>query len=238
VNATLSSRLALETRALHRSAERAGFMRRMVRRRFDRRDYCRMLRGLYPIYEAIEGALERHGDHPVVAGFPLPAGLERGPRIADDLTALWGTDWRDALPVPDPATAYAGHIRGVEDADPALVLAHAYVRYFGDLSGGRILAHVVAETLELTGDRGLAFYRFESLPRPEALKDAMRRALDALPLDDAGRDAFVEEARTGFRHHVHLFEALDPDPGARAPDAGPQLPPPDPSSARSGSARQ
>jgi heme oxygenase (biliverdin-producing, ferredoxin) len=67
---------------------------------------------------------------------------------------------------PASLTAYVSRIEELADgADPSPLLAHSYVRYLGDLSGGQIIRHVVAKayTLDEKEGRGVSFYAFKSL---------------------------------------------------------------------------
>lgn len=66
-------------------------------------------------------------------------------------------------------TAYVTRIAQLASSDePAPLLAHAYVRYLGDLSGGQVIRRRVAKSygLDVDGDgdgRGTEFYAFKPL---------------------------------------------------------------------------
>ena len=47
--------------------------------------------------------------------------------------------------------------------DAPLLLAHSYVRYLGDLSGGQYIATKTRKGFGLHGDEGLDFYKFEMI---------------------------------------------------------------------------
>jgi heme oxygenase len=166
-------------------------------------DYVALLRNLQAIYAELEGALRLHAGHPCIALLPL-APLWRSTALARDLATL------DAGDAPRPlvfATAkYTERLRAHAASDPALLVAHVYVRYLGDLSGGQVLARVLARTHALPAGSGTAFYDFGASPR--ALADALRAAIDDLPLDERSRCSVIEEACTAFIGHVTLFEQL------------------------------
>ena len=91
---------------------------------------------------------------------------------------------------------------------PDLLVAHAYVRYLGDLSGGQMLARIVRESLALGSGPGVAFYDFGHPEEVARLKQAFRDGLDAVPADEATMNAIVAEARLAFESHRRLFDEL------------------------------
>lgn len=210
---TLASRLRRETRAAHAAAERSGIMRSILRGRASRAAYCGLLRALHEIYDALEPALVRHDGSPAVAGVRFPD-LRRGAALAADLGALHGAGWRRELAPCPAASAYAARLRRLADECPERLVAHAYVRYMGDLSGGQILRGLVAPTLGAPAGAGLSFYDFGGPDAVAALKARFRGELSALPAGGAAADAIVDEARLAFALHVRLFEELDGAAGA------------------------
>lgn len=205
-SADLATLLRNGTRDLHRAAERSGFMRRMLAGDFDRADYCRLLGNLHAIYRALEPALERHRATEPVCWVHLP-GLSRAAAIAADLDELHGGDWRWTIPLTAAAVAYVERLRWLDESAPALLVAHSYVRYLGDLSGGQVVDRVVAGALGLRDGRGTCFYAFGP-PGAEALASRYRQGLSAIRADDAEAARIVEEAREAFRRHCALFEEL------------------------------
>jgi len=217
MDTALSLRLRTETADLHRLAERSGIMHDLLRGRLERGAYVALLRGLHVVYASLERRLDALADTPEVRGVYSPA-LRRAESLAADLVALHGPRWARELSPGAGAQAYA---RRIEDASPSQLVAHAYVRYMGDLSGGQALGRVIARALALDGETGTAFYRFPDIPDTEAFKEAFRSALDIWPLDAAGADDVVREAQRAFRLNVTVFEEVA-TPGA--PSAA--LPPP------------
>lgn len=203
----LAERLRADTRGLHTLAERAGIMPALLRGQLDRRSYCALLRNLHPIYAALESSLARHAAHAIVGPVVFPA-LFRLAALADDLTLLHGDGWADDLPLQPAAAAYALRLRDIDATSPALLVAHAYVRSLGDLSGGQLLRGIVAKSLGLGNDQGTRFYAFGSAADVSQHLHAFRAALNALPADRACVEAIVAEARSAFERHAVLFEQL------------------------------
>lgn len=207
---SLAERLRDGTLDLHGKAERAGIMREMLRGRIAPEAYRRLLRNLHPIYHRIELTLDAHAGERVFTTVDFRP-LRRTETIERDLLALHGADW-PALPLAAPTTRYVAHLETIAGATPLDVLAHAYVRYLGDLSGGQIVRRLVAQALALDGSDGLAFYDFTPLGPTARLVRRYREALDALvtavTLDEATITRLVGEARIAFERHVEIFEAI------------------------------
>lgn len=200
----LAQRLREGTRELHAEVERAGAMGALLQGRLARAGYVAMLRNLHVVYRALEGALAVRAGAPLLRPFDLPA-LARAEALAADLVSLHGPAWRDALPLVPAAAAYAQRLAAAPDT--ALV-AHAYVRYLGDLSGGQVLARLVARHYGLAAGSGTRFYEFGGEARAQALKQGFRAALAVLPVTPAEADAVVTEALWAFRQHRALFEQI------------------------------
>ena len=201
----LSSLLRTETRELHVQAERSGAMGALLRGRLPLEGYGAMVAALYEIYDALEEGLERHGAHPAIAALRLP-GLARRAALTSDLAVL-----RRLGMAPLEATAearrYAEHLRELAQRDPVLLVAHAWLRYLGDLNGGRVLERVVRERIGVP-EGAMAFYRFPAIADPTAAAMAWRAALDGIACDEALRQRLVDEAADGFRRHIAMFEEL------------------------------
>jgi len=198
----LAGRLRRATQALHRAAERSTLMAAVLRGDVDRARYAALLAQLLPVYRALEDGLDRHAGDPGFAAFGFDA-LRRVPALEADLHRL-GVSGQRLLPA---TRGYVDRLRHDGERQPLRLLAHAYVRYLGDLHGGQQLARIVEPALGL-GTEALRFHDFG--PRPHVL-DAiarLRAALDALPADAAQSQALVDEACWSFEQHLRLFDEL------------------------------
>ncbi len=202
----LATLLRSGTRDLHRVAERSGLMRRLLTGDVDREVYCRLLRSLHAIYQQLEPALERHAAAGPVSRIHL-SGLSRSAVLEADLDALHGGDWRNAILPTAAAVSYVERLRQIDESDPVLLVAHSYVRYLGDLSGGQVLGRVTARALDLRDGRGTAFYTFGP-PGAEALAIRYRQGLAAIRVPAAEAARIVDEACAAFRRHCAMFEEL------------------------------
>lgn len=201
----LARRLREGTADVHRAAERMAMIQALLRGVADRRAYGELLRAYHAIYGALEAALLRSQDDPAIAALTVPA-LFRQPAIAADLAVVVGSVGGP----PRPATrAYVDRIHEVAATRPRLLLAHAYVRTFGDLAGGRILGRIVGRALGLAPGAGLDFYAFPGIADPAALLVDLRGRLDALDLAGDEVEALVAEARRAFACNIAVFAELE-----------------------------
>lgn len=179
----------------------------MLRGTITRGQYAGLLRNLLPAYQRIEQGLERHCDHPCLRALARPA-VYRAAALQSDLAMLAGPDWAGTLPLMDAGRAYAERITHATEDAPALLVAHAYVRYLGDLNGGQVFQRRLAATLGLD-DTALAFYRFEAIADLAAFRRAYREAIDAVCLDADATAAVLAEAQAAFRANIALSVALE-----------------------------
>ena len=202
----LWARLKAETRDLQSQAERSGIMRTLLYRRVERAAYCRLLRNLHEIYAGLEAGLELHARLSHLAPIVFRA-LFRAGHLESDLRQLAGGSWATSYRVTPAAIAYRHRLEELAQSRPALLAAHAFVRYLGDLGSGQVVHQLVAEQLSL-GDNALRFYQFGSAQDVDLLVAHFRAGLDAIPVSVADEEAIVEEARQALRRHIEIYTEL------------------------------
>ena len=208
-SATLSQRLRIETKALHTAAERAGVMRSLARGELPLRRYAMLLENLASIYRALEYELDRHQEHPAIRWIPRDA-LRRHGAIQLDLAALNVSQLRATVPAA-ATREYVERLHRAGDNAPVLLLAHAYVRYLGDLSGGQILAPIIGRSFGGADRQVTHFYEFPFIDDVDAFRLSFREGLDRI-VEAAAADEVVEEAKIAFRLHERLFRELEQPP--------------------------
>ncbi|KAL1407524.1 hypothetical protein Q8F55_006957 [Vanrija albida] len=131
---------------------------------------------------------------------------------------------------PAPLEVYLGRIRelsGNADLAPRL-LAHAYVRYLGDLSGGQVIGARLRKAYGLSGLDGRRFYYFdihndksaaetgdetvgERKKKLNEVKAWYRRGMDeGVGEDEKLKAAQVREANVAFVLNTHIFSLINP----------------------------
>lgn len=204
---TFSEELRDGTAVEHDRAESSPFVAALVDGRLPIEDFTRLVRQLHVVYSSLE-AVVAGCDDPDLTPLLAPE-LARAGALADDLDHLAGPDWATALPVLAETTAYADRIREVGTASSSGLLAHHYVRYLGDLSGGQILGRIVARAYELPDGRGTSAYHFAEIESPKRFKDIYRARVDDLPWTDAERADAIAEAIVAFQCNRAIFAALE-----------------------------
>ncbi len=193
------------TAQAHQDAERSDFVVGLLDGKLPVTDYALLARQHHVIYAALEEATAINDD-PELDRFFAPE-LSRLDSIESDLEFLAGEAWRE-IAVSLAAKEYADWIRRVTHEWPRGVLAHHYVRYMGDLSGGQPLLRRLQRIYGFEDGRGTAFYRFDEIPSPQAFKVRYRQMLDDLAWNESEKDHFIDEARLAFDHHATLFADL------------------------------
>lgn len=207
MSTNLASSLKQETADLHAQAERAGVIEALIHGRISREQYCLLLRNLFVIYESLEHGLSRLRGHQCLAPFDFPA-LFRVTSLSDDLVKLHGASWSEQLVVCSAAAAYQERLEVVQEISAEQLLAHAYVRYLGDLSGGQMLRKIVAQALQLSPGEGVSFYEFGTPAEVAGHLRDFKSALGQLALTDMQQREVIEEAKWAFVSHIEIANQL------------------------------
>ncbi|XP_028843378.1 heme oxygenase 2 [Denticeps clupeoides] len=206
----LSELLAAGTKEVHEKAESTPFVKDFLRGRIRRELFKLGSVALFFTYSALEEEIERNKEHPHFAPLYFPAELHRRDALGRDLRYFYGPDWRSQIQCSPAARRYVERIREVGRADPVLLVAHAYTRYMGDLSGGQVLKKVAQRALKLpaTGE-GVEFYQFDAIHSAKAFKQLYRSRMNELELDVDTKQRVVQEAVCAFNHNMEVFGELD-----------------------------
>ncbi|MFJ4168157.1 heme oxygenase (biliverdin-producing) [Paenarthrobacter sp. NPDC089714] len=205
--------LKSQTALAHEQAEQTGFVTELLAGRLDAEQVARLLLQNLVIYRALESALASNGD-PRLAVFSDPA-LLRVHALEKDLDVHFGSDWEarldsGSLHVTPGAEAYAAELTSLGPGSVTYLLAHHYVRYLGDLSGGQIISSLVRRHYGL-GPEGLNFYAFEGIDKIKPYKDAYRHHLDSAPFSTEEKEEIVSHAKNAFATNQQVFVDLMQD---------------------------
>jgi heme oxygenase len=191
----------------HGEAEQAPWLSALVAGEVDVRGYAELAAQHHFAYEALEVASATMHDHPVAGRF-VDDRLTRGPALVADLEALLGPGWRDEVAPSAATAAYVARLEEVCSTWAGGFVAHHYVRYLGDLSGGQVLRARIEEVYDIDPSSGTAFYDFPQLDDLSAYKDAYRTKLDDVPWDDDERARVLDEVLVGYRHNTAVLQEL------------------------------
>jgi len=188
--------------AAHHKAEGMDFSRALLAGEASPLQLAALLRALVPAYELIE---ERGPELAAALGAEaMPWGdLARTAALRHDAAKLAAIE---ATPPSQAATAWLAHLQELAQQAPHRFMAHVYVRYGGDLSGGQQLAEQANAILARHGMPPVEFWHF---PRPTAeLKHAFHDAFEQLDLSEPEEEELLEEAVLAFHATQKLLAEL------------------------------
>ncbi|PQP23663.1 heme oxygenase (biliverdin-producing) [Rhodococcus opacus] len=204
-----AERIKTGTDAAHRETEQSRFVGALLAGELTPDGYAELLAQTYLVYRELEDAGRTHTGNPVASPF-LHDELLRVPSLEADLEFLRGPSWRETVSALPATTRYVERLREVAYEWPAGFVAHHYIRYMGDLSGGQIIRRMLERAYGYTTD-GLQFYIFDEIPKPKVFKDTYRAKLDAVPLTPADQQRVIDEVNLAYRLNGDLFAALEAD---------------------------
>jgi heme oxygenase len=126
-----------------------------------------------------------------------------------DLEYYYGSNWNSSIILSEATKAYVERIQTISNERPELLVAHAYTRYLGDLSGGQILKKIAQRAMNLSDGKGLSFYEFTEVKDEQEFKQNYKKALDSLALDSVLADQIVAEANVSFTMNMKMFQELE-----------------------------
>jgi heme oxygenase (biliverdin-producing, ferredoxin) len=135
--------------------------------------------------------------------------LNRVPHLKADLGQLIGDGWpAQASRLRVPATErYVTRIREAASW-PGGFIAHHYVRYLGDLSGGQVILSGITRIYGPGSHRYTRFYVFDGIGKLKPFRDRYRELLDRAPLTPAEQQRVITEAVTAFELNTAVFADL------------------------------
>ncbi|KAG1449606.1 hypothetical protein G6F56_008596 [Rhizopus delemar] len=193
-NPELASAMREGTKVVHRAAETSVFTKRFLKGEINVDEYGRYINSLYFVYKQES--------------------------LKQDLAFFYGQDRVASLINPETMTpAVKSYVAAMQEAckkNPALLIAHSYSRYLGDLSGGQILAKRLKKSILKYDENdsmwdsteGLNFYHFDKLGNQTEFKNFYRERLNAAKVDAATRELVVTEAVLSFELNIALFDEI------------------------------
>jgi heme oxygenase len=169
------------THDAHKEAETKPFVKVLFSGKINPKIYALYLKNQHPCYEILEVCAMMY------PGLLGSADARRAPAIDSDFQELWDRDVDGEPTILPVVKRYIDYIISIKD-DPKKLLAHIYVRHFGDMAGGQMIAKRVPGSGRM--------YQFENA---DALKASIREKLS---------DDMADEAKVCFRFAGELFEEM------------------------------
>uniref|UniRef100_A0A672RCA2 Heme oxygenase n=1 Tax=Sinocyclocheilus grahami TaxID=75366 RepID=A0A672RCA2_SINGR len=204
----LSEQIKAATKDSHVRAENTQLMLNYQKGQITQTQYKLLLCSLYEIYRALEAELDRNADHPAVQPIYFPQELARLETLELDLEHFFGPHWRKRITVPAATHKYTQRLREIGKNSPNLLVAHAYTRYLGDLSGGQVLGKITQKSLGLSGNKGVFFFSFPGVTSPNRFKQLYRSRMNSIELTEQQRREVLDEATRAFEFNIEVFDDL------------------------------
>lgn len=204
----LSEQIKAATQEKHVRAENTQLMLSFQKGQITQTQYKVLLCSLYEIYKVLEEELDRNSSHPAVAPIYFPQELDRVEPLKKDLEFFFGADWRRKVIVPAATQRYTQRLREIGKEKPALLVAHAYTRYLGDLSGGQVLGKIAQKALGLSTKEGLSFFYFPGVNSANRFKQLYRSRMNSIELTEQQRREVLDEAVAAFEFNIQVFDDL------------------------------
>jgi heme oxygenase len=205
--ATFSEMVKAASWDAHEHAEQSRFMQELLAGSLPIERYADLVAQQLFAYRVLEeGSLVMAGD-PTGSRFVFPE-LFRLPALEQDLTALLGPDWSGRTSPTAATQEYCDRLRAVCFDWPGGYVAHHYVRYMGDLSGGQVIRRVLERHYGIDRDTGTAFYAFDAVDDLKELKARYRELLDSQPWPIDERERIVDEVLTAYRLNSEVLDSL------------------------------
>nr|YP_009397459.1 Heme oxygenase [Dasyclonium flaccidum]ARW66645.1 Heme oxygenase [Dasyclonium flaccidum] len=208
MSTNLAQQLREGTTKSHSMAENVSFVKSFLSGVVDKKSYRKLVGNLFFIYDAIEEEIEKNKDNKAVKATYFPE-LYRKNSLIQDLIYYYGNDWSDVV-CPSLATkVYIERIHYIGSNSPELLVAHAYTRYIGDLSGGQILKRIAKNAMNLPENFGTSFYDFQYIQDEKSFKDMYRNSLNNIPLTSMQIEQIIAEANIAFNLNMKVFQELN-----------------------------
>ncbi|KAG9019266.1 hypothetical protein FRB90_004535 [Tulasnella sp. 427] len=222
-----SQLLKAATKDTHDTISKSPGAQALTSGTLERDEYVRYLIMLWYLYITLENALDAHANHPVLAPTYNPAVLARAPAISTDIATLLETPaWAShplhlsMHPLPKPLLDYIAHIQAISESDdPTPLLAHSYLRYLGDLSGGQFIKRTILKSYHLQ-DHAVTAYDF---PKPGGLpgeiadqgdilklKNIFKQSMDESITTPQAKQVVLQETKLAYRFNAQLLNLIRP----------------------------
>jgi heme oxygenase len=190
----------------HEAAEFGKFMQALLTSKLSQEQYGALTEQLYFIYVALEAAVPTWENDPTYGVF-VDRALDRVKPIEEDLAFYYGDDWKNKIKALPATEAYVARINEVAQTSGALFMAHHYLRYLGDLSGGVDMRKVGEAKYGLNGP-GIRFYQFPGITDGRQWKVNYRDNLNGLKISEEEQQAVIDEVANAYRLNVAMFTEL------------------------------
>lgn len=197
--------IKVSTDAAHAQAENAQFIASLMGGALDKLAYRDYLTAFLPIYIRMEELLKERQESQLISYFSHRA-LDRAEEISNDIAAL-DAKLNRSLNENSLKSVNDYLERLNPDITDARLLAHHYIRYLGDLSGGQAISKLVARHYAIEAG-ALTFYDFAQIGDTVFYKKRYRDLLNLVPFTEQDKIEFLDEVSILYKLTTKIFLEL------------------------------
>lgn len=199
------AQIKVSTDAAHAQAENAQFIASLMGGSLDKPAYRDYLTAFLPIYIRMEELLKERQESQLISYFGHRA-LDRAEKISNDIAAL-DAQINSSFDGKSLKSVHNYLERLNVDITDARLLAHHYIRYLGDLSGGQAISKLVARHYAIEAD-ALNFYDFAQVGDSVFYKKRYRDLLNLVPFSQQDKIEFLDEVSILYKLTTKIFIEL------------------------------
>ena len=191
---------------LHSASEHTGYIKRILAKNATKEGYGEYLYNLSAMYKAIEDALDKNSNHPVVKDF-ITKELYRHELIEKDIKYLLG-DKVSSMNLLASTIASIARINELANTKPELIVAYAYTRFLADLFGGRMFYELFSKEYKIENE-GLNYYSFEGIDDMRGYAMRYGSKLSSMSLADNLKTEFINEVNNAYIYNLAISNELE-----------------------------
>lgn len=195
-----------KTSLLHSAAENTGYIKKLVDGSASTLGYAEYLLNLEKMYIAIEKALDKNEDNPIVKPF-VTRELYRSELIRKDIDFLLG-DKKDSIKLLASTEACVSRIEYLSKNAPELIIAYAYTRFLADLFGGRTFLSILSTSYKIESE-GLNYYQFPEINDLRGYVMKYHNMLADINLTEDVKVDFINEVNNAYIYNIAVSNELD-----------------------------
>lgn len=191
---------------LHSASEHTGYIKRILAKNATKEGYGEYLYNLSAMYKAIEDALDKNSNHPVVKDF-ITKELYRHELIEKDIKYLLGNKV-SSMNLLASTIASIARINEIANTKPELIVAYAYTRFLADLFGGRMFYELFSKEYKIENE-GLNYYNFEGIDDMRGYAMRYGAKLSSMSLADNLKTEFINEVNNAYIYNLAISNELE-----------------------------
>lgn len=192
--------LKKQTEQNHSDAEQTEFMQSLFKGNLPIDSYVKYLTILMYVYDTLEITVRDNLDDDLISMF-FDEKLERSWKISADLGNL-----KKVFTFNSKLTDHVNeYMIMIGNAGPVELLAHHYIRYLGDISGGQILKRILQQSYGLS-EAQMSFYDFDL--DIKQYRDSYKAKLNSFIRSTNDQQLFINTANDVYKVTTKILNAI------------------------------